>query len=278
MSTVKTIISLSRFANKGLSLRDKWLAFLVAGLGSRDLHRMKLRGFLLRCINSLAIKGSVQLALLLNSRRAFFSMRKGNEGDYLIGGELVTGMYGYGIPDFEPACIIDGGANIGSFSISAMNYFPKAKLICYEPDSANLQQLYKNLALNKITAEVKQLALWSREASLFYHANLSHLGIVDENAPGEPVCGTVPEIGPDCWLKLDIEGSEYEVVPALLKMGRYPRYISAEFHFFDTKGQSVISLLREHGYKINLVENFEDSIAIVSGYKDIGQQNERRGL
>ncbi len=265
MSTRATIFKLSHHAQQGASLQDKWLAFLIAGLGVLGYHRVKMRSWFIKRINDLAATGCVQLQLYIKRRLIYLSMRQGNEADYLMGGELVRGAYE--VPNFEPKSIVDGGANIGMFAIHASSYFPKAKLICYEPDSANFQQLQKNLALNHLQADTHQLGLWSKNTTLYYHAQSSHTGFVDEQPPGVPIPCALPEIEPDCWLKLDIEGAEYEVLPALLKNGQYPRWISLEIHYFNTKGQSLLSLLREHGYTIQGGEDPTVTCTVISAYR-----------
>ncbi|MCS7078544.1 MAG: FkbM family methyltransferase [Chloracidobacterium sp.] len=68
--------------------------------------------------------------------------------------------------------------------------------------------------------------------------------------PGVPIPCVLPEIGPDCWLKLDVEGGEYEVVPALLARGDYPRRLTMKIHHFNQRGLSLIAQLQEHGYRI----------------------------
>jgi FkbM family methyltransferase len=266
MSTISTIFRLIHHARQGSSWQDKWLAFLVAGLGVLGANRTKLRPWFIRRIDRLGPTGFVQFQLCINRRLMYISMRQGNEADYLMGGELVRGAYE--VPNFEPKTIVDGGANIGMFAIHAISYFPKAKLICYEPDLTNLRQLQKNLALNHLQSDIRQLGLWSEKTILYYHAVSSHTGFVDENPPGVPISCTLPEIGPDCWLKLDIEGAEYEVLPALLRKGLYPRWISMEIHYYDQKGQSLLSLLHEHGYTVKGGEDPTVDCTVISAYRN----------
>lgn len=53
----------------------------------------------------------------------------------------------YRIPFSQaPKVIIDGGANIGLFSIKMKNQFPDASIVCVEPDPENFQMLQKNLS------------------------------------------------------------------------------------------------------------------------------------
>ncbi|OYT71061.1 MAG: hypothetical protein CFK52_09055 [Chloracidobacterium sp. CP2_5A] len=248
LRTLATIQSLWRSAQIGATGRDRRLAFLVAGLVSLGLHRKATRRWFLRQINGFAREGQVPLALRLNGRPLTFAMRAGDEQDFLIGGELVKGAYAP--PTFAPRRIVDGGANIGMFALFAHSLFPDATLVCYEPDERNLAQLRYNLAANAIPAQVRPVGLWSRTTTLYYHAVTSYNGYVDEKPPGAPIPCAPPEIGPDCWLKLDIEGSEYEVIPALLERRDYPRWLTMEIHRFDERGAALVAQLREHGYQV----------------------------
>lgn len=45
----------------------------------------------------------------------------------------------------SPKVVIDGGANIGLFTILMKNKFPEAKVICIEPDKENFELLKKNV-------------------------------------------------------------------------------------------------------------------------------------
>lgn len=265
LSTLNTIYRLAYFANQGISWKDKWLAFLMAGIGSLGTHRIRLRSYFLQWINGLGQHGTVHLQLVINQNETNLLLRQGNAADYLMGGEMVRG--GYDLPNFEPKVIIDGGANIGMFSVHALNHFPKAQLVCYEPDAANLQQLRKNLVLNGLHAQVHPVGLWSRKTTLYYHAVSSETGFIDEHPPGVAIPCTLPEIQPDCWLKLDIEGAEYEVLPALLQQRTYPRWISLEIHDFDTKGASLLKLLRTHGYTIQGGEDASVDCTVISAYR-----------
>ena len=266
MSTISTIIKTAIYTSKCYSFKDKWLGFLLAGLTVMGHHRVKLRQWYLNQVNRFAFNQQVQLGICIGGKLRAFSMRFANEGDYLIGGELVKGVYE--IPNFQPELIIDGGGNIGMFSILAKSYFPQAKLVVYEPDNNNFEQLKKNLALNQIEGEVNQLGLWSKDVTLYYHSNSSETGYVDENPPGEPISCTLPDVTANCWLKLDIEGAEYEVLPTLLNNSKYPRWISMEVHYFDTKGQALLSLLRQHGYQIKGGDDHEADCIVISAYRN----------
>jgi FkbM family methyltransferase len=188
-------------------------------------------------------------------------MRKGNVSDYLVGGELVRGAYAP--PRAKPTAIVDCGANIGMFSLIASAYFPKTPIICYEPDQKNIECLNANLKRNGIVASVSRKAVWSEETRLYYHASDSYTGYVDRNASEFSIECTRAEVPEGCWLKLDIEGAEYEVLPEILLRGARPSFISMEIHFNNQKGKKLINLLEESGYRLRMpYDSFSECVNI----------------
>lgn len=246
--TVRNLWYKARF---GLSKRDQVLAFLIAGLASINPERHVMRNCFLNCIDCFtSTEGQVTLTLNFSKHPVSVGLRGGNEQDLLVCGEIIKMTYTP--PPFTPLHIVDGGANIGIFTLFAYSLFPTAKMVCYEPNESNLTQLYRNLNVNSIPARVEPVALWSKETKLYYHHHElnTYSGYIDESPSDVPISCTLPEIGPDCWLKLDIEGGEYEVVPALLESGNYPRWLTMEIHDFNHRGLELITQLREHGYQV----------------------------
>jgi FkbM family methyltransferase len=135
------------------------------------------------------------------------------------------------------------------FSVLAAAYFPGVPITCYEPDADNLVWLKRNLEVNHITATVVPQALWSRDVTLYYHPAESYTGHVDENPSPFPIPCTTPVIEEGCWLKLDIEGAEYEVMPEVLKRPGRPLMISMEIHEADTRGAGLVKLVESAGYE-----------------------------
>lgn len=169
----------------------------------------------------------------------------------MVVGELVKG--GYSLPRKKyiiPKTIVDGGANIGVFAIQAAAMFPNIPVKCYEPDVTNQECLKANLELNGINALIIPKAMWPCEGKLFFHPGMSYSGHVSSELSPYPIDCELPILPPDCWLKLDIEGSEYEVLPALLAGQNKPCIISMEIHDAPTRGQNLINLLNESGYQI----------------------------
>jgi FkbM family methyltransferase len=177
-------------------------------------------------------------------------LRKNNESDYLVLGKVVMGAYSLeGNRVKTPTLIIDGGANIGIFSILAKAAFPEAVLTCYEPDSGNLRHLKRNLEANGISATVLEKGLWSTTADLFFHPAESYCGEIRAEFSPFSISCELPETPSGTLLKLDIEGAEHEVIPALFEARRFPETIFLEIHDFPARGESLMQLLASHGYQ-----------------------------
>jgi FkbM family methyltransferase len=234
--------------NKGVGLRNKALVLLLATFPSHP----RLRHLIFRLIGWLADGETVDV--LFRDPRAgivTFSLRRNNAADYNIASEFLMGGNYPAPTTFTPKEIIDGGANIGLFSVLAGLSYPKARLICYEPDRSNVAQLRRNLLLNGINAEIQPVGLWSKDTNLYYRARESHTGIISEEAIGIPIKVVCPRVGPMCWMKLDVETAEYEIIPALIKNNSLPRLISMEVHHYTKYGINLVSLLRQNGYLIS---------------------------
>jgi FkbM family methyltransferase len=265
LSTISTVINLAHHANKGMFLHDKKLSFLVAGLGVIGLHRKNVRHWFRKQIDASDSNNLISLNIRVNQIPLHLVMRHGNEGDYLMTGELVRGGYNY--PDFEPKLIIDGGANIGMFAVQATTRFPKARVICYEPDSLNFQILNNNINLNKLQVETHPLGLWSEDCVLYYHPKTSETGYVDKIPSGIPIECKLPVIEEDTWLKLDVEGAEYEILPALFDSKLFPRWISMEIHDFNERGQEILQILKSHNYNIIGGDDLSVGCAVISAIR-----------
>jgi FkbM family methyltransferase len=271
MNPIKNTIEIWRLAGASVGFRSRLLAFLCARFGNLSEKRQGLRMILLKFINCFARKGQVAIFFCIAGQPLSIFLRKGNQADYLVFGEMVMG--GYKLPDnlsFDPTEVVDGGANIGLFSLFAHATLSGVKLTCFEPEKDNLVQLRKNLAANKINAEVIPKAMWSKTADLFFHPGQSYSGFVNETPSAYPISCMLPVVSDRCWLKLDIEGGEYEVLPALLKAGSKPAIISMEIHDFNQRGEMLLNLLKQHGYAFSGTFKPDDVCITICACKNLG--------
>jgi FkbM family methyltransferase len=270
MSGLTTSLKLMRLARRGCSIKDSFLAFLCMAIGVMGPRRRCLRSLFIKIIALYSQAGEICLHLKIYGRAMEINMRKGNEADYLVVGELLAG--GYSLPSCDhlvPTAIVDGGANIGVFALQAAAMFPNLPLKCYEPDAANIEQLQRNLKRNGIFAEIVAKGLWSENAELFFHPGQSYTGLVSTESSPYPISCELPQVPNGCWLKLDIEGAEYEVLPTILRQGLRPAIISLEVHDFSRRGSNLLDLLRQHGYSIQGSFKPNDLCATVCAYKPL---------
>ncbi len=74
------------------------------------------------------------------------------------------GEYDIDFP-FTPETIIDGGGNIGLFSVLMANRYPEAKIFAIEPDSGNFSQLQKNTNKYPNVTPIKA-GIWNKNCFL----------------------------------------------------------------------------------------------------------------
>jgi len=69
------------------------------------------------------------------------------------------------------------------------------------------------------------------------------------------------------WLKIDIEGAEYEVLPEIINKERGPCLLSIEIHDFSKRGATLLKLLSESGYSWRETFSPDEKCISFSAYK-----------
>lgn len=146
-------------------------------------------------------------------------MRKGTSDIGAFSQVILGGEYDIKF-NSTPKTIIDGGANIGFFSIYMKNRFPDASIICVEPDSDNFEHLTLNTK-SFTNIYLEKAGIWSKTTrlSIADKYNMGKWGMVvqetdDENGLPAISLGDIMEkykIQQIDILKLDIETSEKEI-------------------------------------------------------------------
>lgn len=126
-------------------------------------------------------------------------------------------------PDTDTPRIIDCGAHIGMSVLFFKLNYPHARVIAFEPDSSNYSIAKKNIDSWQFTnVELIQKAVWTHNGQiLFQHLNDMGSNILQEEGVSGEITGVTKV---DCirlsdflqtqtdFVKLDIEGAEYEVI------------------------------------------------------------------
>lgn len=256
-----------RFSRWGADRRSRGLLFHVGLLNCINGRRSRLRAVVRRRIASKASGPCLDLSIGGRTGRrrqggSTIRLRLDNAADYQSLFECL-GIDMYVPPDAEIHHVVDGGANIGAFSIFAARLPGVRDIVAIEPNPENLALLRHNLASY---AGVEIIA-----AALSDHAGTASFELADANtghlrgAPG--LEQTADSIQVECrrltdaipaswderrtWIKLDIEGAEYAVVRDLLAAGYRPAAISGEVHGFRTSGGAeLLAGLEAAGYRV----------------------------
>ena len=181
----------------------------------------------------------------------------------------------YNIQDYninENDTIIDIGSHIGTFSLLTSQFCNKGKIFSYEPMPDNFACLQSNLELNKIDNIFSfNLAVSSDSSQLdmFFNDDQSgHSAFSKNNKKITIESISLKQIFDDnniesCkLLKLDCEGSEYQIIDALpLNYFNRIENLVMEYHFADSKPelvQKLITKIKNAGFKITTKSHYND--------------------
>lgn len=147
--------------------------------------------------------------------------------------------------------IIDCGANIGLSVLYLKQQFPQATIVAFEPDPANFEYLQKNVAAYKlVNVELRNEAIWTQEGSMSF---------VSDGTLGSKLGNTLSQGGqvsvrtvrlkdylsrPVDFLKMDIEGAEYEVLKDCADQLSMVTNLFIEYHGFFDKIHELTDLLQ----------------------------------
>ena len=166
--------------------------------------------------------------------------------------------------------IIDCGANMGLVSVYFKSIFPNARIIAFEPDplcfsaaSVNCSQL-PNVTLH-------QVAVWKENGTLSFSRVGVVGGYVSALASNSSSSSSVNVsavrlrdflIEPVEFLKLDIEGSEFDVLADCEHNLHYVRRMFVELHSFSGRPQRLgeaISIIERAGFRIHAHGSLQES-------------------
>lgn len=160
--------------------------------------------------------------------------------------------------------ILDCGANIGLSAVYFNLLYPNSSIIAFEPDQAAYTILEKNIeSLNIKNVTLIKKGLWKEDTILEFHSEGADGGRIDAIAPMTdskrkqiPVTRLSQYIkGKIDFLKIDIEGAEYEVLLECKDKLHLVKNIFVEYHSFSNQKQSldeILSILTKAGFRYYL--------------------------
>ncbi len=183
------------------------------------------------------------------------------------------------VPLGEGARIIDGGANIGLSSLYFLANFPTARIEAYEASPAAfdlLQQTIRSLKLDPARYTLINKALHSSDDTINFFVlphtasalNASISGRDSLDQLGEQIEVAAVDFRkilekPIDFLKLDVEGHEYELLDLPEISPSTIRSMAVEFHDLQQNRDEFVSLVsrfRDQGYRVESVEGNEISL------------------
>ncbi len=164
----------------------------------------------------------------------------------------------------ENCYIIDCGSNIGLSIVYFKSICPTAEIDAFEPDKINFQLMKKNLALNNFSkVSLHNKAIWTHNTTLNFinEASLgSRIGSDDKlnvTAPVQAVRLKDLLIKKVDFLKIDIEGAEYDVLLDIKDQLHWVDKMFLEYHGkFEQNNQllEMLNIIKSSGFNFYIKE------------------------
>jgi FkbM family methyltransferase len=161
--------------------------------------------------------------------------------------------------------IIDCGANIGLSVLAFKQQYPNATILAFEPDTKISSMLIENIKSLQLTnVEVVPKAVWTHEGEIHFHeqGGLSGSIIEDKNTAISTI--SLPSIRLKDYLnrkidflKIDIEGAEYEVLKDCKDALFQVDFLFIEYHSMLTSEQhldEILSIIKNAGFRYHIQE------------------------
>lgn len=163
----------------------------------------------------------------------------------------------------ENANIIDCGANIGLSVIYVKRHCPTANIIAFEPDNKNYELLSKNIQSHNVTnVQLRKEAVWIEDTMISFREE-GNMGskIEQSKETGHLMVKAVRlknflQTKVD-FLKLDIEGAEYQVLLDIKVELKNVNNLFVEYHgLFNQSGEliEIFNILRNAGFNFYIKE------------------------
>ena len=178
----------------------------------------------------------------------------------------------------EGDTVIDIGAHIGRYTItSSKQVGSTGKVVAIEADPDNFQLLKRNIALNNLTNVLPlnyavfstrtRMKLYEQSASAKYNSVMlaraaKTKNYVEVNADTLDNILKQNGINQVNWIKIDVEGAEFEVLRGSTKMLSGENVsLLVEIHNIDDPSHydNIVDFLKNHNYEITFEQRYEDS-------------------
>jgi FkbM family methyltransferase len=173
-------------------------------------------------------------------------------------------------PAYAPDFVIDGGANIGLFSLQAAAMYPSAKIVMCEPLPRNVAQAKKLLSKNHVAADLLPVCIGGSHRTIPFYCRGANESSFDAGEPYTSVLEIevlplrdIAESQPAqrVLIKLDIEGMEIESLQEYVPGESRSVIILGELHRHKETRPMMEALFAGHGWSFKVGDvSGEDTI------------------
>jgi FkbM family methyltransferase len=160
----------------------------------------------------------------------------------------------------HPLRIVDLGANIGLFGLSVFARFDAATVLAFEPDPDNARVLELTRRANARATDwtLVEACVGAQPRTVAFQAGL-HMEsrVADDGDPGAmqiEMIDVFDHLGATDWLKMDVEGGEWEILADPRFAGLAIPVLALEYHPYGCPAADataeILRLLEDAGYTI----------------------------
>jgi FkbM family methyltransferase len=188
---------------------------------------------------------------------------------------FIENCYDLRLITFNPDIILDCGTHIGFFSLLARHTYPEAKIIAFEPNPENIKLIKQQIDINQLNISLIEAAISVEDGESWFHANYSNTGSLHTDNARTASSYKVQVIDfpqfvsqlncESLLLKVDIEGEEVKVLPALIPYLPQKCGIFFESHGEGDTWEKLIQPLIDSGFKVQQIrsrDSFIDALAL----------------
>jgi FkbM family methyltransferase len=176
--------------------------------------------------------------------------------------------------------VVDLGSNVGYSIVYFSRAFPQATIEAYEPHPGHMRQISRHIAANGLESRVTlhAVAAGNRSCRMFLTDAENQSSLVSQEGPGRFEVAVVDWLAaaagrPIDFLKMDVEGAEYEILFDARFANLEISNIVVEWHetpAHPTGDQEVLDLMQRLGYQVE--RGFQDEFegiksGLIWGYR-----------
>jgi FkbM family methyltransferase len=171
--------------------------------------------------------------------------------------------------------ILDLGANVGVSVLFFKKLHPEARITAYEPDPQIFAYLERNVAAFGLRdVELRNAAVWTESTTLAFSPDGADAGRVGAGELRVPAVAISEVLGDEHidFLKMDIEGAENQVLPAMRAQLRNVEHVFVEYHSPAAERQrigDVIGALTDAGFRLS-IQTIKSARSPLAGARDEG--------